>query len=151
MLRLVVLATVLTASVIVQNRAGHDPGKANSGKDTAKSGAVKGPLPYTAASIALGKRFYLVHCVDCHDQDGKGLNRRDYNGTPPADLTDPDDWLHGTSPEAIFSSIRDGAKEDMPAFKDKLQDEQVWNVVNFLRSLWPEGKRPKMETATDAK
>ena len=104
-----------------------------------------GPLPYTHKSIARGKQFYLTSCVECHDQDGKGLNRRDFNSTAPADLTDPDRWLHGTSPEAIFSSIRDGTKQDMPPYKGKIQDEEIWHIVNFVRSLWPEANRPKLE------
>ena len=109
-----------------------------------QSGA-KAPLPYTRKSIARGKQFYLTSCVECHDQDGKGLGRRDFSGTPPSDLTDPDAWLHGTRAEAIFASIREGTKQDMPPFKGKLRDEEIWNIVNFVRSLWPEAKRPKLE------
>jgi mono/diheme cytochrome c family protein len=141
MLRLVVLASLLAVSIIAQS-----PGNDSPPKDTEKGAAAKGPLPYTTKSIARGKQFYLLHCVECHDLDGRGLNRRDYNGTPPADLTDPDAWLYGTAAEAIFASVRGGSKNDMPGFKDKLQDEQIWHVVNFLRSLWPESKRPKLET-----
>ena len=107
--------------------------------------AADGPFPPTRKSIAQGKQAYLTNCVECHDQDGKGLNRRDFAGTPPADLTDPDQWLHGTSAKAIFSSIREGTKEDMPPFKGKLSDDQIWYIVNFVRSLWPEAKRPKLE------
>ena len=103
------------------------------------------PQRYTRKSIARGRQFYLVNCVECHDQDGKGLNRRDFNSTVPADLTDPDAWLHGTAAEAIFASIRDGTKQDMPPYKGKLQEEQIWHIVNFVRSLWPKANRPKLE------
>ena len=75
-----------------------------------------GPLPYTRKSIARGKQFYLISCVECHDQDGKGLGGRDFNGTPPSDLTNPDVFLHGMSAEAIFASIREGTKEGLPPF-----------------------------------
>jgi mono/diheme cytochrome c family protein len=146
MLKRVALACFLTVSIAAQS-----PGKDSPPKDAEKGAATKAPLPYTTKSIARGKQFYLLHCVECHDQDGKGLGRRDFNGTPPADLTNPDEWLYGTSAEAIFASVRDGSKNDMPGFKDKLQDEQIWHVVNFLRSLWPESKRPKLETVTDPK
>ncbi|HEY6274185.1 MAG TPA: c-type cytochrome [Terriglobales bacterium] len=128
-----------------------NPGKEDPRKDTGKGSGAKGPLPYTTKSLARGKQYYLIHCVECHDQDGTGLQRRDFNGTPPADLTDPDAWLHGTSAEAIFSSVREGTKDDMPGFKDKLQDEQIWHVVNFVRSFWPESKRPRVESVADPK
>jgi mono/diheme cytochrome c family protein len=151
MLRLVAVVGLLMVGVIVQSPGTQGPGKDGPRKDTEKGGAAKGPLAYTTKSIARGKQFYLIHCVECHDQDGKGLGRRDFNGTPPADLTNPDEWLHGTSADAIFSSVREGTKGDMPAYKDKLQDEQIWHVVNFIRSLWPESKRPKLETVADPK
>jgi mono/diheme cytochrome c family protein len=109
------------------------------------SAAADGPLPNTRKSIAQGKQYYLTSCVECHDQDGKGLNRRDFSGTAPADLTDPDAWQHGTSPAQISSSIRDGTKQDMPPFKGKLSDQQIWHIVNYVRSLWPEAKRPAIE------
>src|SRR5438128_2848123 len=127
MLKLVAIVGLFMVGVIVQS-----PEKNAPRRDTEKGGAVKGPLPYTTKSIARGKQFYLIHCVECHDQDGKGLGRRDFNGTPPADLTNPDEWTHGTSAETVFSSIREGTKNDMPGYKDKLQDEQIWHVVNFV-------------------
>ena len=136
MLRLSVITCLLLVSATPQNSRSPN---ANAAKD-------KDPVPYTRKSIAHGKQFYLIHCVECHDQDGKGLGRRDFSGTPPADLTAPDEWLHGTSTAEIFASIRDGTKEDMPPFKDKLRDEQIWDTVNFVRSLWPEAKRPKLDT-----
>src|SRR5436309_7636114 len=145
MLKLVVVVGLLVG-VIVQS-----PSKDSPRQDSAKGGTPKAPLPYTTKSIARGKQFYLIHCVECHDQDGKGLGRRDFNGTPPADLTNPDEWLHGTSAKAIFLSVREGTKGDMPAYKDKLQDEQIWHVVNFIRSLWPESRRPKLETVVEPK
>jgi len=108
--------------------------------------AAEGPAPFTRNSIAQGKPIYLIHCVNCHDEDGRGLNRRDFNSTAPADLTDPENFTHGTTPEAIFATIRNGTKEDMPAFHGKIPDEQIWNIVNFVRNLWPEEKRPKDES-----
>lgn len=131
-------ACLFAVTIVVQNSA------------PAKSDAAKDSVPYSRKSIAQGKQLYLIHCVECHDQDGKGLGRRDFSGTPPADLTDPDAWPHGTSASEIFSSIREGTKEDMPQFKGKLRDEQIWHIVNFVRSLWPEVKRPKLDPDPDS-
>ncbi len=73
------------------------------------------------------------------------MNRRDFNSTAPADLTDPGEYHHGTSADQIFTSIRNGTPEDMPAFQSRLSDDQIWNIVNFVRGFWPEEKRPKLE------
>ena len=107
-------------------------------------GKKPGPFPYTRKSIAEGKKYYLVNCVECHDEDGKGLGRRDFTGTPPADLTDPGAWTHGTTEQAIFKNTKDGTPDDMPPYKDKMTDDEIWHTVNFVRSLWPENKRPKV-------
>src|SRR5215472_155753 len=83
----------------------------NSRSPNANAAKDKDPVPYTRKSIAQGKQFYLIHCVECHDQDGKGLGRRDFSGTPPADLTDPGLWTHGTSEKEIFTSTKEGTPE----------------------------------------
>lgn len=31
-----------------------------------------------------------------------------------------------------------GVKSGMPAFKDKLSDDEIRQVLNFIKSLWPE-------------
>jgi hypothetical protein len=31
----------------------------------------------------------------------------------------------------------------MPSFKTEVDDQQdIWHLVNFIRSLWPEAQRP---------
>ena len=61
-------------------------------------------------------------------------------------LTNPAKYLHGTTEGEIFHSIRDGAGVDMPPFKPTLtKEEDLWSMVNFIRSLWPEDKRPEVQ------
>jgi hypothetical protein len=34
----------------------------------------------------------------------------------------------------------------MPPFKSQFQkEEDLWHLVNFIRSLWPESMRPKLQ------
>ena len=55
----------------------------------------------------------------------------------PADLTDAE-WKHGSSDGEIFTVIHDGVKgTGMKAFARKMTAHQLWNVVNYLRSLGP--------------
>ena len=126
---LVILVLMITTSAAAQQ---------------AKTAPRKNPVPYSRKSIAAGKDAYLRNCTDCHDADGRSLSGRDFTATPPTDLTDPESWKNGTTEEQVFTSIREGTKKDMPPYKGKLQDEQIWHVVNFVRSLWPEAQRPKL-------
>jgi mono/diheme cytochrome c family protein len=102
--------------------------------DAAK--ALKSPVPSTSESIGRGKRLYQTHaCANCHGTDGKALIEIVANAT---DLTDPSVWKNGTSDGLIFRSIRDGAGLAMPPFKTEVTaQEDLWHLVNFVRSLWP--------------
>lgn len=104
---------------------------------------LKSPVPYTKESIARGKILYLRDCTECHGADGKSLVDVVANAT---DLTDPEAWLSGTSEGEVFRSIRDGAGEAMPPFADAVEkEEELWDMVNYLRSLWPQSARPKLQ------
>ena len=102
--------------------------------DAAK--ALKSPVPETSDSIARGKRLYQTHgCANCHGADGKALIEVVANAT---DLTDPSVWKNGTAEGLVFRSIRDGAGLAMPPFKTEVtEQEDLWHLVNFVRSLWP--------------
>jgi mono/diheme cytochrome c family protein len=101
---------------------------------------VANPVPYTPASIARGKTYFLQNCQSCHDEDGRA---RSAAVAIAADLTDPDRWKFGTSDAQLFKTIKNGAAEAMPPFGTDLKDEQIWDVVNFIRSIGPESKQPK--------
>jgi aldose sugar dehydrogenase len=46
-----------------------------------------------------------------------------------------DKWTHGGDDESIARSIRDGfIEKGMPPFKDSLNDQQVWQMVAYLRT-----------------
>src|SRR5262245_47250288 len=103
--------------------------------------ALKNPVPFTSESIAAGKQLYLFHnCAACHGPDGKALVDVIANAT---DLTEPKYYNHGSAPGEIFKSIRDGAAVTMPPYKGKISKEsEIWNLVNFIQSLWPADRQP---------
>ena len=52
-------------------------------------------------------------------------------------------WDHGSTDGEIFTNIKDGIgpKFDMKAMKAKIpMDTDIWNIVNYLRSLGPKGR-----------
>jgi cbb3-type cytochrome c oxidase subunit III len=104
---------------------------------------LKDPVPYTKKSIAQGQAIFLQNCTSCHGENGKAEGSLVAAAT---DLTTPSLYKSGTSEGEIFRSIRDGAGDQMPAFKSQLSSEtDIWNLVNFIRSLWPESQRPALQ------
>lgn len=101
---------------------------------------LKSPVVNTKKSIARGRVIFMQNCTSCHGENGKAEGSLVADAT---DLTSPPLYKSGSTEGEIFHSIRDGAGDQMPAFKSQLDNEtDVWNLVNFIRSLWPESMRP---------
>ena len=104
---------------------------------------LKNPIPFAKKSIAAGKTTFLYSCAACHGPDGKAQVDVVADAT---DLTNPKAYKSGSSEGEIFRSIRDGAGETMPPFQTQLSgDTEIWNLVNYIHSLWPESMRPPLE------
>ena len=96
---------------------------------------VKNPVAATPESLAAGKEIYLRRCAVCHGISGQGGSGNDIS--PPApDLTD-DEWKHGSTDGEIFDVIKNGVPPElaMEPWGDRIKDPDIWNVVNYLRSL----------------
>jgi mono/diheme cytochrome c family protein len=97
---------------------------------------LKNPVASSAASIAAGKKNYDKFCAFCHGDEGKGDGPMAPKGSHPSNLTDAE-WTHGGSDGEIFTVISDGAGQGsaMKSFKAKLTPDEIWNTVNYVRSL----------------
>lgn len=117
---------------------------------TESARALKNPIPNTAKAIGRGRALYsTLGCAACHGNDGKALIEVVANAT---DLTDPSVWKSGSAEGLIFRSIRDGAGIAMPQFRTQVaEQEDIWYLVHFIRSLWPEGQRPAVAAAAGPK
>jgi cytochrome c oxidase cbb3-type subunit 3 len=79
-----------------------------------------------ATHIANGQRYFQqFNCNGCHFNGGGGIG--------PALMDDK--WRYGGKTEQIVDSILRGRPNGMPAFKDKIPDQQVWEVAAYVRSL----------------
>ena len=104
---------------------------------------LKSPVANTKKSIARGRVVFMQNCTSCHGENGKAEGSLIADAT---DLTTPSLYKSGSSEGEIFHSVRDGAGDQMPAFKSQLDSEtDIWNLVNFIRSLWPESMRPAVQ------
>jgi len=109
-------------------------------KGAAKAGALKNPVPSTPQSIAAGAASFQKYCRFCHGADAKGDGPQAPKDTHPPNLTD-DKWDHGSTDAEIFATIKDGIgpKFDMKGFNSKLTPQEMWSIVNYIRSL---GSKP---------
>ncbi|MDB5477594.1 MAG: cytochrome [Alphaproteobacteria bacterium] len=80
----------------------------------------------SAYDVAEGKRLYhWFNCNTCHANGGGDI------GPPLMD----NKWLYGAEPRNIHASILEGRPNGMPSFRGKIPDEQVWQLVAYIRSM----------------
>ena len=102
--------------------------------------ALTNPVLATPASLAAGAAAYARYCASCHGTTGRGdgplAAATAAYGARPSNLADPL-WQHGASDGEIFVAIRDGIGPAfaMDAFGARLEERDIWNVVNFLKQL----------------
>jgi mono/diheme cytochrome c family protein len=132
---LLVSAFALFAAVALAGQHGAGAG-AHQHPEAAKK---KNPVAADAKSLAEGKELYTANCADCHGETGKGDGpMAAYTGEPlPSDLTDAE-WKHGSTDGEIFLVIHDGVENTgMRNFDKELTEQQIWHLVNYVKSLGP--------------
>lgn len=100
---------------------------------------TKNPVASSPEAIAKGKELYLTrdkgNCIFCHGEAGSGneanlpqLRRK------PADLTNKERMTAMTDGE-VFWKITKGITGIMPAGERRMNEEERWHVVNYIRTL----------------
>jgi mono/diheme cytochrome c family protein len=108
----------------------------------ANTKTMKNPVAADAKSIEAGKAAYTKACATCHGAAGKGdgaiVKSLKADAIKPSDFTDAK-WDHGSADGEMFVVIRDGVSPTsmMKGQKGKLTDNDMWNLVNYLKSLAP--------------
>jgi len=101
---------------------------------------LRNPVASSEESINAGSVVYENTCARCHGDRGAGdgplASGTAAYGARPSNLVDQV-WQHGSSDGEQFSVIREGIGPDfvMDAYRGVIPDEDIWNVVNYLRSL----------------
>jgi cytochrome c oxidase cbb3-type subunit 3 len=84
------------------------------------------PFQENAYGMAEGKRLFdAFNCSGCHAHGGGGM------GPPLMD----DKWIYGSHPANIFETIVEGRPNGMPSFRNKISDQQVWQLVAYVQSM----------------
>ena len=103
-----------------------------------------------AKLVAHGKQVYADHCAVCHGANLEGQPdwmRHKPDGKLPAPPHDPSGHTWHHSDARLFTIIKDGLdatyETDMPVFGGVLTDHDIWGVLAFIKSTWPEEIRKK--------
>lgn len=118
--------------------------------------------PGDVDQVANGKAIYGRDCARCHGDDLGGefgwlkkevelsekeveLMLKNLDDVAPAHDDSGATWRHDD--KTLFSIIKDGpeialakAGSRMPAFHDRLQDEEIWSVVAFMKTHWQDDR-----------
>ncbi|MHC8509195.1 MAG: c-type cytochrome [Rhodospirillales bacterium] len=110
------------------------------------------PPPLNAETVPQGRALYGEHCASCHGADLEGepnWRTRGPDGllpAPPHDETGhtwhhPDEQLFLMTKEGVEALAPPGYKSNMPGFGDVLTDDEIWAVLEYIKSAWPENER----------
>ena len=104
-----------------------------------KTALLLAPIVFwaSAAFAADAAANWSQHCASCHGKDGSGstmmgkkLGVKDYR-----DAKVQAAFSDGEVESAIKDGVKEGGKEKMKAYKDKISEEEVKALVAYVRSL----------------
>jgi len=90
--------------------------------------ALRDDSPYdeNAYAVNQGKQlFRWYNCNGCHSNGGGGIGPALMDGA----------WKYGSDPANIHASIVQGRPEGMPSFGGHIPDDQVWQIVAYVRAM----------------
>ncbi len=95
------------------------------------------PLPATETSIQRGEMLYAVNCAICHgygaEKEGATVGNAYFQEAPAMEARVPQ-----LSDADIFLTITNG-KNRMPSLAENVPPGETWDIVNYLRTLSPDG------------
>jgi mono/diheme cytochrome c family protein len=101
--------------------------------------------PPSAQQVLAGESIYNDRCEKCHGSSGRGgmFSGPPLAGSAIAQSEDPASLINLLiyGPQ-MPKSVKFGAWETMPAYGDKLTDEQIAAVSNFIRGTWKNAAPP---------
>ncbi|WP_425403377.1 c-type cytochrome [Hwanghaeella sp.] len=114
----------------------------------------------TPDRIAQGKAVYADHCAACHGVNLEGQpnwRSRKPDGRLPAPPHDPSGHTWHHPDEMLFvmtkfgpqATAGPGYQSDMPAFEGVLSDQEIIDVLNYIKSTWPDEIREEQARRTE--
>ncbi|GAB4371480.1 MAG: cytochrome c [Kiloniellaceae bacterium] len=113
------------------------------------NGTAAGIDPDDRAKVALGAQVYADNCASCHGANLEGQadwRQRLPNGRLPAPPHDesghtwhhPDQQLFALTKYGPAAIVGGGYQSDMPGYEGTLSDAEIWAVLSYIKSRWPD-------------
>jgi len=101
--------------------------------------SVVNPIDAVHHSINKGRDVFVKNCVTCHGEnaDGKGVLAKSLN-PKPTNLV----LMSSMHTDGDFKYKIDTGRGAMPPWKDVLNENDIWHLVNYIQSL---SKNPKVK------
>ena len=100
----------------------------------------RNPYPAATKIIQDGGRLYNSHCATCHGSRGLGDGEAGRDLTPSPALLAYMIKQRRSVDEYLLWTISDGGAQfgtEMPASKEILTDQQIWQIVTYMRAGFP--------------
>lgn len=96
-----------------------------------KMSMTKNPLPNTPEVAAAGKTIFETQCQLCHGTEGCG------DGVAAASLSSKPANLRllNNKPEGLIAMRITGGGRVMPAWKNILTQEAIWQVTRYIKTI----------------
>jgi len=103
---------------------------------------IPSPPPLDSQRVAQGQVLYAEHCAECHGANGEGqpdwkTPNQDGSFKPPPHDNSGHTWHHDD--DLLLDIIANGSdfpQAQMPTFGDKLSDEQILAILDYMQSWW---------------
>ena len=94
---------------------------------------MKNPVAVGDVSTKAGLALYTKNCASCHGRAGlgDGVKARSLKSFP-GDFSKAD--FQKESDGDLFYKTKAG-RDEMPKYEGKLSDDDIWNTVNYMRTL----------------
>ncbi len=93
------------------------------------------PLPPDAKTLAAGRAIFVEKCKRCHGPGGLGDGPDADPDATDMDLTNPKRAARNDDGTVFYKVLNGRKRPKMPAFKEELNEQQIWTVVTYVQSL----------------